>query len=606
MSHQNVLRRYFTKKTVLIVTMSILLILGSGFSGDSFGQEGTDKKVTTKPDGRGAGDILRILNPSAPTILNPHLSVAKKDWESCRITYEPLASFDKDGHLIPFLAAEIPSLENGGVAADGKSVTWKLEHDVKWSDGIPFTADDVLFTYQFVTNPEVKAPTVNFYSTIETVQVIDPYTITIHFKEVTPAWALPFVGSRGLIIPRHIFAPYNGANAREAPANTLPVGTGPYRVMPPGIKPQEVLLLGMQIVETNKIVFEPNPFFREPEKLSFSRIELRGGGTPKRAAKSVLQKGSVDLAYNLGLLSQAELAALEIVKGDLVMAPEARVTRILLNRTDPHRETEDGERSHLNFPHPFFSDKRVRRAFAYAIDKEAISETYGPAGESVDNNLVDPPQYASPNSFYEFNLEKSKTLLDEAGWIDSDGDGIRDKDGEKLKVIFQGYVNTSDQQTQHIVKSSLNSIGIDVELKVTDPSIMFGPASASPDSAWHFNSDMALFSIKSHSPDPSGYMRGWTCAQIPQKANNWQGLNFERWCSPEYDALLQKSDTELDPEKRRQLFIQMNDMLIEDVVMIPIIYLYHGIGVSTSIENIDPTPWDASAWNIQNWRRVAP
>jgi peptide/nickel transport system substrate-binding protein len=158
---------------------------------------------------------LNLLYWQAPTTLNPHLTTATKDWAACRITYEPLASYDKDGKLIPFLAAEIPTLENGGVAADGKSVTWKLKPNVLWSDGKPFTANDVLFTYQFITDPDTDAQTTSTYDAIERVEVIDDLTIKLHFKDVNPAWSLPFVGTRGMILPRHAFEGYEGAAAKD-------------------------------------------------------------------------------------------------------------------------------------------------------------------------------------------------------------------------------------------------------------------------------------------------------------------------------------------------------------------------------------------------------
>jgi peptide/nickel transport system substrate-binding protein len=562
---------------------------------------------TATPTGRGAGDTLRILHPQAPTTLNPHLTQAIKDREASRITYEPLASFDKDGNLVPFLAAEIPSLENGGVAADHKSVTWKLKQDVKWSDGEPFTADDVLFTYEFVSNPEANASSAANYEVIEDIHIIDPYTVKINFKDANPAWAVPFVGIQGCIIPRHVFEPFNGPNVAEAPANTLPVGTGPYRVVEPGIKPQEVLFLGTQLVETNKIVFEPNPYFREVDKPFFSRIEFRGGGTADEAARLV-QEGEVDYAYDLVRLDPAKLAELETAEqGRLVPNFLPRVERILLNRTDPNRETADGERSSLEFPHPFFSDKKVRQAFAHAIDREAIAELYGPAGRPTTNNLVAPPPYNSPNTFYEFDLEKAKALLDEAGWRDTDGDGTRDKDGVEMKVTFQTTVGAAVQQTRLIVKEALESIGVEVELKTVDSGIMFGPGAANPDSAPRFNADMQEFAARSSSPDPSSYMQWWTCSRIPQKANDWRVvLNFERWCSPEYDALYQQSTTEMDPEKRRQIFIQMNDLLIEDVVMIPLVHLADAQGVNRAIEGVDLTPWDMNTWNIKDWRKASP
>ncbi len=558
-----------------------------------------------EPTGRGVGDTLHILQPQAPTILNPHLSGSVKDLQASRITYEPLASFDKDSNLIPFLAAEIPTLENGGLAADGKSVIWKLRQDVKWSDGEPFTADDVLFTYDYVTNPEVKASTADIYSVIENAEVLDPYTIKLNFKDVNPAWALPFVGVQGMILPRHIFEPYNGLNVGEAPANNMPVGTGPYRIIPPGIKPQEVLLLGTALVETNKTVFEPNPFFRELDKPYFSQLELRGGGTPREAARLVMEDGGTDYAYNLGRLDPEELSKLETSseQGQLILSFLARVDRILLNHTDPNHETAGGERSSIEQPHPFLGTKKVRQAFAHAIDRDTIVTFYS-AGRPTTNNLVLPPQYNSPNTFYEYDLEKAKALLNDAGWVDTDGDGVRDKDGVKMSIVFQAPAGSAvRQQIQKLVKKALEEIGVEVELKLIDSSTMFGNAAANPDQYQRFNSDAQVFAFRSKSPDPSAYMQNWTCSQIPQQANNWSGENVERWCNPEYDKLFEQTKTELDPEKRAQLFIQMNDMLIEDGVMLPLVVSAEVQGVSKDIEGVELTPWDAHPWKIKDWKR---
>lgn len=596
--------------SVLIVLLLVSSLL-MGCIGQSARRQPVQAKVeatpTALPTGRGQGGTLRILNPQAPALLNPHLSSASTNLEASRMTYEPLASFDKDGNLVPFLAAEIPTRENGGLSADGKSVTWKLKSGIQWSDGEPFTADDVKFTYDFIRNPDVHATTAAAYNSIESVEVIDPTTVRVNFKNVNPAWAIPFVGIDGLIIPRHVFESYNGANANQAPANTLPVGTGPYRVMPPGIKPQEVWFLGAQTIQTNKIVYEPNPHFREPDKPYFSRVELRGGGTAAEAARVVLQEGSIDYAYELGTLSPEQLAKLAGDKGQLVTNFGAKVERILLNRTDPNSESADGERSSLTKPHPLFSDKRVRQAFALAIDRAAIAALYGPMGRPTGNNLVLPPQYASPNTFYQYDLEKAKALLDEAGWRDTNNDGIREKDGVKLKVVYKGKVSDTVQKTQQIVAQGLKAIGVDVDTVGVDSSVLFGSDTSNPDSEYRFNADLLEFSVRSPSPDPSGYMLNWLCNQIPQKANNWKGgLNIERWCNKAYDALYQQSTTDLDPEHRRQSFIQMNDMQVEDVAMVPIVYLADVQGVSNSIEGVDLTPWDKNTWNIKDWRRTSP
>ncbi|MCK6627524.1 MAG: peptide ABC transporter substrate-binding protein [Anaerolineae bacterium] len=560
---------------------------------------------TAEPTGRGSGDVLKLLYWQAPSTLNPHLTSASQDWGASRITYEPLASFDKEGNLVPFLAAKIPSLDNGDLSEDGKSVIWNLRQDVKWSDGEPFTADDVLFTYEFISNPAVGASSAGVYRTVSSVEVIDDYTVKVNFSDVNPAWSLPFVGPTGMIIPRHIFEDYNGPNAAEAPANILPVGTGPYRVLPPGIKIQEVLFLGNELVDTNKIVFEPNPFFREADKPFFSRVELRGGGTVKEAARLALQTGEVDFAWNLQV-DAATLSELEAEgQGQAIPVPQSFVERIYFNFTDPNRIAPNGERSSLDFPHPFFSDLKVRQAFAYAVDRGTIAALYGSAFQPTSNILVSPAKYNSPNTSFEFNLEKTAALLDEAGWIDTNNNGVRDKDGKEMEVLFQTSANPLRQETQRIIQRALRSIGVDVEIKVIDSGSFFDSDPNNPNTAYHFYADLQMYNDGNPNPDPGSYMEYLTTDQIPQKHNNWTGENVGRWQNPEYDALYRQSTTEIDPDQRTQLFIQMNDKIIEDVAVIPLVHRARVIGVNPNLSGVDPTPWDAELWNIKDWRLVS-
>lgn len=536
------------------------------------------------------GDTLKLLYWQAPTILNPHLSNGYKDSEASRVTYEPLATYDKDGKLIPFLAAEIPTVENGGLAKDGKSVTWKLKQGVKWSDGQPFTAADLVFTYQFLSNPKVGAVSAPTYEAVKSVEAINDYTVKINFKDVNPAWSLPFVGANGIILPRHIFEKYNDSNARQAPANLKPVGTGPYRVVE--FKPGDT------------VIYEPNPFFREAGKPKFKRLEIKGGGDATSAGRAVLQTGDADYAWNLQveapILKQLETAG----KGKVITSFSSYVERILLNQTDPRKATPDGERSSRQFPHPFFTDKKVRMAFNYAIDRDSIArQLYGETGRPTASLLVLPEIYKSRNATYEFNLQKAAALLDEAGWKDTNGNGIRDKNGVEMNVVFQTSVNPLRQKTQQIVKQTLQSIGVGVELKTIDGSIYFSSDPSNPDTTSHFYADMQMLTTGNTSPDPGTHMKLWTCDEISQKANNWSKLNFSRYCNPKYDALWKQSATELNPEKRRQLLIQMNDLLSEDVAVIPLINRVVTAGVTNSIDGVNLTPWDSDTWNIKDWQR---
>ena len=177
-----------------------------------------------KPIKRGGGGALKLLWWQGPTLLNPHFATGTKDQDGSRLFYEPLATWDADGNLNPVLAAEIPSLQNGGLVADGKSVTWKIKPGVKWHDGKPFTADDVVFNWEYARDPATATVTIGIHRDI-TVEKVDDLTVRITFKKPSPFWADAFVGAVGAIIPKHMFADYKGAKSREAPANLAPVPT---------------------------------------------------------------------------------------------------------------------------------------------------------------------------------------------------------------------------------------------------------------------------------------------------------------------------------------------------------------------------------------------
>lgn len=551
---------------------------------------GCNSSSPTQSDTANNNQVLKMIYWQAPTMLNPHLSTGFKDSEASRITLEPLGTFNPEGKLIPVLAQEIPTEENGGVAKDGLSVTWKLRQDVKWSDGEKFTADDVVFTYEFVTNPQVGSVNSADYAVVKSVKALDEYTVKITFKEITPAWYSVFVGSAGMILPQHLYAQYNGENAREAPFNLIPVGTGAYSVS--------------QFKPGDSVIYQPNPYYRQPENQNFERIEIKGGGDATSAARAVLQTGDADFAYNLQVESNILEELAKANKGKLITNFGSQGERILLNYTDPNRETGEGERSSLKFPHPFLRDVKVRQALALAIDKETIAnQLYGVTGKATSNFLLAPPEFVSSNIVSEFNLQKAEQLLEEAGWKDSNGNGIRDKDGVEMKVLFQTTVNPLRQKTQEIIKQSWQSLGMEVELKSIDASVFFSSDPSNNDTVEHFYADAQMFTTGNNNPDPTPYFKVYTCDNIPQKSNNWSGDNYSRYCNPEYDQLLQTVITELNPEKRAIIFKQLNDMLVTQATVIPIIHRADVVGVSNNLQGVSLTPWDSRTWNIAQWRK---
>ena len=270
-------RRSFIERLVsvgLTAPMASMLLMHSGVAN-------AQPTQVYKPTKRGGGGALKALWWQGATLLQPHFANGTKDQEGSRIFYEPLGSWDRDGNLVPILAAEVPTRENGGLSADGKSVTWKLKRGVTWHDGQPFTADDCVFTWEYAKDPATAAVTSGVYKDVK-VEKIDSHTIRVTFAKATPFWATAFVAAEGMIIPKHLFGPYAGAKSREAPNNLKPVGTGPYKFV--DFKPGDM------------VRGEINTNYHMPNRPYFDTIEMKGGGDAVSAARAVIQTGEFDYA----------------------------------------------------------------------------------------------------------------------------------------------------------------------------------------------------------------------------------------------------------------------------------------------------------------------
>ena len=323
---------------------------------------------TYKPTRRGGGGLLKVLWWQGPTLLNPHFAVGTKDQDGSRLFYEPLAGWDGEGNLRPVLAESIPSREDGSLAADGKSVTWKLKKGVKWHDGQPFTADDVVFTWQYAKDPATAATTSGSYKDV-TVEKIDDHTVKVVFAQPTPFWADAFVASAGSIIPKHLFADYIGAKSREAPTNLKPVGTGPYKFK--DFKPGDM------------VAGTINTDYHMENRPHFDAIEMKGGGDAVSAARAVLQTGEFDFAWNLQVEDEILQKLEKGGKGTVVFTEGGAIEHIQLNTTDPWTEV-DGERSSLKTKHPTLRDPAVRQALSLLVDKDSVEKfIYGRAGQAT-------------------------------------------------------------------------------------------------------------------------------------------------------------------------------------------------------------------------------
>src|SRR6266705_712689 len=443
-----------------------------------------------KPTRRGGGGALKLLWWQGATLLNPHFAVGTKDQEGSRIFYEPLAGWDDDGNLVPMLAAEIPDLENEGLARDGKSVTWKLKPNVQWHDGRPLTADDLVFNWEYAADPATAAVTVGSYKDVK-VEKVDALTVRVLFKKPTPFWADAFVGARGMIIPKHLFEPFKGDKSRDAPANLKPVGTGPYRFV--DFNPGDI------------VKGELNPTYHEPNRPHFDSIEMKGGGDAVSAARAVIQTGEYDYAWNMQVEDEILQRLEKGGRGHVNIDQGGNIEHIQLNSTDPWTEV-DGERSSAKTTHPLLSDRAVRQALALLVDRAAVQEhIYGRTGIATGNFVNNPERFRSKNTKWEFSIDKANQLLEAAG-CKRGPDGVRAKDGKKLKLVYQTSINQPRQKTQAIVKQACQKAGIDVELKSVTASVYFSSDVANPDTYSKFYTDVQMFTTTMGEPDPTQFM----------------------------------------------------------------------------------------------------
>ena len=577
-------RRGFVQRMAAVGLTAPLATQLLAFSGVAMAQS----RPPYKPTKRGGGGPLKVLWWQGPTLLNPHFAVGTKDQDAARLFYEPLANWDGDGNLKPVLASSIPGREDGTLAPDGKAVTWKLKQGVTWHDGKPFTADDVVFNWEYAKNPATATTTNGSYKDV-TVEKVDDFSVKVMFDKPTPFWADSFVGTRGMIIPKHLFADYAGDKSRDAPTNLKPVGTGPYKFK--DFKPGDMV---QGVINTNYHM-ENRPYF--------DSIEMKGGGDAVSAARAVLQTGEFDFAWNMQVEDEILMRLEKGGKGHVVISPGGNIEHIQLNTTDPWTEV-DGERSSLKTKHPTLSDPAVRQALSLLVDKASVEKfIYGRTGTATANFVNNPEKFRSKATKYEFNIDKAADILEKAGWKKG-SDGIREKDGKKLKFVYQTSINQPRQKNQAIVKQACQKAGIDIEVKAVTASVFFSSDVANPDTYTKFYCDLQMYTTTMTQPDPEVFMRQFLSNEAATKENKWQGLNITRWQNKEYDDIHKAASVELDPVKRAAMFIKLNDMVVNDVVVIPVVARP---GVAAMNEKLVAvmSGWDNNTWDIQDWYKEA-
>ena len=546
---------------------------------------------------RGSDGQLNLLYWQAPSTMNPNLSGGTKELEASSVVLEPLARYDEKGNMLAWLAEEIPTVENGGVSKDLTSITWKIKKGIKWSDGSALTADDAVFTYEYCTNPDTGCTSTNYYKDIQSVKAIGSNTVKIQFTVPKPFPYATFVGYNSPILQKAQFDGCQGAKAQECTKqNFYPIGTGPFKVV--DFKPNDV------------IVFEANPNYRDASKPAFNKLVFKGGGDATSAARAVLETGEMDYAWNLQVEPEILSKMAQAGKGTVVSAFGTAVERLMVNFTNPSPALGEDRSEYLGGnnnrnAHPFLSDYNVRRALSLAIDRQILVDAgYGQAGKISCNVLPAPAIYASTanDECKTQNIAEANRLLDAAGWKRG-SDGIRQKGGVRISILYQTSTNSVRQATQAFIKEMWKQIGVETELRNISASVFFGGDVGTPDTYQKFFADIEMYTNTFSGTDPETYKSNWTCKEMAQKRNKWGGNNMPRWCNAAYDALSAEMSKTAALKDRIRLAKEMNDMLMQDYAMIPLIHRGGVSAHSNSITGPRMNEWDSELWNIADWRR---
>lgn len=512
-------------------------------------------------------NAVTISYPQEPDNLNPLYTVMFFAIITGDIYLEGAWALNDELQAVPRLAAEIPSAENGGVSEDGTTITIKVREGAAWSDGEPVTSADFVFTYEMIMSesntPSRRYPYDEYVASVE---APDDATVVVNFSEPFAPWLTSLFT---YVLPEHVLGPVfeeegtiDNADWNRAPT----VGSGPF-------------------------------VFDTWEVGSFIRF-VRNENYYAEAAQIdtvVITMVPDSESYVLGLeLEEADIGTFI----DYSSVPRLQDTGFLSVEIVPSGYNE-GWFFNVNpeAGHPALQDVNVRRAIAMAFNRQQITEdlllglTY-PAASYWENM-----PYASPNvEAIPYDPEGAAALLDEAGWVDSDGDGIRDKDGVDLSLRYVTTDRQIRQDTQVVAQQQLAEIGVELVLENYPSDIFFnGYADGGPAATGQY--DIAEWSQNPSFPDPDTSV--FLCSQIPTEENP-SGQNWTGYCNEELDALFAQQATTTDPAARIEIFHQIDEMFSQDVVWVgvwhdPDLYVYNQRIEGVRLNGVNPF------WNITSW-----
>jgi peptide/nickel transport system substrate-binding protein len=563
------------KRSIVLGSVVALMLAACGGQGtQSTASAATDDASEPPPTGGASGGTLTIGLFQEPDNLNPYLAVQTASRLVREVTLEGLVSADADGNYIPELAAEVPTTENGGISEDGLTITYTLKEGITWSDGDPFTSADVKFTWEAIMDPGNAVNSQTGYELIESIETPDDTTVVVTFSQLY-APALSLFSIADAVLPQHVL---EGEVMGNSDFSRTPEGTGPFIVT--------------EWTSGDSIILDRNPNYREDGQPILDRIVFKVI-PDQQAGIAQLQSGEVDALWNL---DESSVAAIEGQEGiDLQITPSSNVEYLGLNLSA--RGTADASQ-----PHPVLGDEAVRQALSLAIDRTPIvDELLGGRTEAATSPIG--LGWAAPEGLElpPTDPEQAMQLLEEAGWTDEDGDGIREKDGTRLSLeITTPAGQAVREQTEQVLQEQFSAIGVELTINNVPAATLFGN--------WDENGMLKrgdfdiVMDTWGADLDPAAFLSTlFKSDQIPSEENAGEGWNFFRLQDEELDAAIDAGSASLDQDERRDAYRVAVERILDDLVYIP---LYKRAVINAFASNVageEGNPWDEFTWNAEAW-----
>ena len=494
-----------------------------------------------------------------PTVFNPLMTKIETDDGVHFSLFDALLRIDPEGVLQPNLAVEVPSQENGGISADGLQWRFRLRDDVRWHDGEPFTAEDVKFTLELITNPDFRAWRTTGHALVRDITVVSPTEITWRMEEAFAPY-LSFL-TETFIVPKHILEKEADPNA--AAFNQAPVGTGAFK-------------WGQRVAGDHiELVANPDYFGEGPyiEQLIFKYIP------DVTVLYTQFKSGDVDLVGQTYITPDNYEEARNLPGRVVTLVPKGSVESI-----------------YLNLERPQFKDLAVREALYAAIDRQGIIDAlYYGVPRTTESFMPQQSFYYNPNlPVQEYNLDRARQILDEAGWLPGP-DGIRAKDGVRLSFANSTTSgNHLREQTQQFLQQTFAEIGVEMTISNLPAAVMWGDFWAQS----QFDTTMVgITYLIGGDPDVTNRLHSGSIA-----AQGGRGSNNAQYSNEEVDALLEEGVRTFDPERRREIYHRVQELVRHDLPFLPLFANTAVEGHKEGIEGVVPNvnmrteSWNAAAW----------